>query len=211
MTITLPNNQPHLYQWDTRITLTVPATLTALHTILHGQPITLAVTDGTVTLPDELLQTPGYLCLWAYRDDHTQDAAAIWVQPRPKPTDYVYTPTEIQHFSDLEERISALEQGGGGVTSVNGKTGNVTVTAEDTGALTQSDLQLAIETALAQAKASGAFDGASIRWRGAYDQTAAYQRMDAVQYEGSSYIFVGEATIGAIPGIDEEWDLMAGG
>lgn len=128
MTITLPNNQPHLYQWDTRITLTVPAALTALHTILHGEPITLTVQDGAVTLPDELLQTPGYLRFWAYREDHTQDAAAIWVQPRPKPADYVYTPTEIQHFSDLEARIAALEQGGGGggnITSVNGAEGVV--------------------------------------------------------------------------------------
>lgn len=85
----------------------------------------------------------------------------------------------------LLERIKALEDGGGvaGVTSVNGKTGAVELTAEDVGAatpegvtsavdaaaeklqpkgdyITQDGLQNATNAALAQAKASGEFDGA---------------------------------------------------
>lgn len=46
------------------------------------------------------------------------------------------------------------------VTSVNEKTGAVVLTSEDVGALSESELDTAIETALAQAKASGDFDGA---------------------------------------------------
>lgn len=46
------------------------------------------------------------------------------------------------------------------VTSVNGQSGDVTITAESLGALTEDNLQSATNTALAQAKASGEFDGA---------------------------------------------------
>lgn len=46
------------------------------------------------------------------------------------------------------------------VTSVNEKTGAVVLTSEDVGALSEAELDTAIETALAQAKASGDFDGA---------------------------------------------------
>lgn len=49
---------------------------------------------------------------------------------------------------------------GGGVESVNGKTGAVVLTAEDVGAISKDNLQTATNEALAQAKASGEFDGA---------------------------------------------------
>lgn len=45
------------------------------------------------------------------------------------------------------------------VTSVNGKTGAVQLTAADVGALPQDDLQTGVDAALAKAKASGEFDG----------------------------------------------------
>ena len=45
------------------------------------------------------------------------------------------------------------------VQSVNGKTGEVELTSEDVGAISQDDLQEATNEALAQAKASGDFDG----------------------------------------------------
>lgn len=45
------------------------------------------------------------------------------------------------------------------VTSVNEKTGAVVLTSADVGALSESELDTAINTALAQAKASGDFDG----------------------------------------------------
>ena len=62
---------------------------------------------------------------------------------------------------ELLERIEKLENGGGvaGVSSVNGQTGAVELTAKGLGALTEDDLQSATDKALAQAKASGEFDG----------------------------------------------------
>ena len=54
----------------------------------------------------------------------------------------------------------AASGGESAVYSVNGRTGTVELTAKDVGAISQDDLQEATNEALAQAKASGEFDGA---------------------------------------------------
>ena len=51
--------------------------------------------------------------------------------------------------------------------------------------------------------------GASINWRGEWAEVTLYSKLDAVSYEGSSYIFASDTpAIGAIPGIDGEWQMM---
>lgn len=68
--------------------------------------------------------------------------------------------TSTYTIGEMSEAISNLTGGVAGVSSVNGQTGDVTITAEGLGALTEDDLQEATDAALAQAKASGEFDGA---------------------------------------------------
>lgn len=51
---------------------------------------------------------------------------------------------------------------------------------------------------------------AAINWRGEYSAQTAYNRLDAVSYEGSSYVFASDTpATGAIPGVDGEWQRMA--
>lgn len=51
---------------------------------------------------------------------------------------------------------------------------------------------------------------AAINWRGEWAEATLYSKLDAVSYEGSSYIFASDThATGAIPGIDGEWQLMA--
>lgn len=64
---------------------------------------------------------------------------------RPKPSDYVYQETEILRYEDLEKRIKFLEDNGG--------------VADLSGYLKKEELDTAIDSALKQAKESGAFDG----------------------------------------------------
>lgn len=53
---------------------------------------------------------------------------------------------------------------------------------------------------------------AAINWRGEWAEATKYSKLDAVSYEGSSYIFASDTpATGAIPGIDGEWQLMAQG
>lgn len=52
--------------------------------------------------------------------------------------------------------------------------------------------------------------GASVNWRGEWAEATLYSKLDAVSYEGSSYIFASDTpATGAIPGIDGEWQLLA--
>lgn len=51
---------------------------------------------------------------------------------------------------------------------------------------------------------------AAINWRGEWAEATKYSKLDAVSYEGSSYVFASDTpSIGAIPGVDGEWQLMA--
>jgi hypothetical protein len=51
-------------------------------------------------------------------------------------------------------------------------------------------------------------DGASVDWRGSYDNSTAYAPLDAVSYNGSSYICI-LATTGNNPSDGTYWNLMA--
>ena len=162
MEITLSNGKGHFYQWDTGQSIQVPEGVPTVHFKMHGEGVAFQVVDRMVAVPDELLQLKNDIILWTYDTNHTIDVARIPVKKRNKPADYAYTPTEVKTWEQLDERIKALEDGGGvaGVSSVNGQTGAVTITAEGLGALTEGNLQSATNAALAQAKASGEFDGA---------------------------------------------------
>ena len=159
----LSNGKDRVYQWDHDIVLTItePEDVPQVHFRWGGKAVPLTVTNQQVEIPPELLQLPKDIVLWAYTPDHTMDMAKIPLEKRPKPSDYAYTPTEIRTWEQLDERIKSLEDGGGvaGVSSVNGQTGTVTITAAGLGALTKDNLQSATNAALAQAKQSGEFDG----------------------------------------------------
>lgn len=161
MVIELSNGQLKFWQWDTGQKVKVPENVPTVHFKFGAGAVELPVENSWVDVPDELLQTGKDILLWTYREDHTLDAARIPVERRPKPNGYAYTPTEIKTWESLDARIKALENGGGvaGVSSVNGQTGAVELTAKGLGALTEDDLQSATNAALAQAKASGEFDG----------------------------------------------------
>lgn len=161
MNAELSNGLDHFFQWDKGQKVKIPDGAPTVHFKWGSDAVSFDAVDGWVEIPPELTQKAGYILLWTYREDHTLDAARIPVERRPKPAGYAYTPTEIKTWESLDARIKALENGGGvaGVSSVNGQTGAVELTAKGLGALTEDDLQSATNAALAQAKASGEFDG----------------------------------------------------
>lgn len=100
----------------------------------------------------------------------TTERVILDVTAREKPSDYVYTETEIKNYDALEKRIKALEENGGGGGIAEEKDPTVPgwakepekpkYTAEEVGAVGKEELTEAINTALAQAKESGEFNGA---------------------------------------------------
>lgn len=156
------NDKGYFWQWDTGQYLRVDGA-PEVHFGRPGEESTIdvAVVDGLAKVPDERLTVRGTLQVYAYDTNHTLSRSSVSVLGRQKPAGYIATPAESKTWGELDKRIEALEAGGSvaGVASVNGATGNVTITAKILGALTPDDLQDATDAALAQAKASGAFDG----------------------------------------------------
>ena len=184
--LTLNDGRTELWQWDTGRTLAVDADCSQVHLSnkVFGRSIDVDVVDGTAIIPDVLLQTDNDLNVWAFvgtaENGYTKISKTFRVNRRNKPADYVFTPTDQTTLAGLVERIDKIEETQGPdaiknavddylaqnpveipVKSVNGKTGTVELNAEDVGAIAETQLQMAINTALAQAKASGAFDGAT--------------------------------------------------
>ena len=182
--LTLNDGRNELWQWDTGSKLTVDADCTQVHfsNKVFGRSIDVDVVDGTAEIPDILLQVDKDLNVWAFvgtsENGYTKISKTFKVNRRNKPADYVFTPPDQTSLEEIKERIDALEEKQDPdaiknavedymeqnpvefpVKSVNGKTGQVKLTAEDVGAISQDDLQNATNEALAKAKESGEFDG----------------------------------------------------
>lgn len=183
--LTLNDGRSELWQWDTGRTLAVDADCSQVHfsNKVFGRSIDVDVVDGATIIPDVLLQTDKDLNAWAFvgtaENGYTKISKTFKVNRRNKPADYVFTPPDQTTLAELSGRLDRIEESQDPeaiknvvddylaqnpvevpVKSVNGKTGAVELNAEDVGAIAETELQTAINTALAQAKASGEFDGA---------------------------------------------------
>lgn len=181
----LNDGRSELWQWDTGRTLIVDTDCSQVHfsNKVFGRSIDVNVADGVAIIPDVLLQTDKDLNVWAFsgtaENGYTKISKTFKVNRRNKPADYVFTPPDQTSLEEIKERVSYLESMQdpeaiknavedylernpveAPVQSVNGHTGQVKLTANDVGAISQDNLQDATDKALAQAKASGEFDGA---------------------------------------------------
>lgn len=115
MKVQLSNNQFWLYQWDAKQKVLAPDGISVIHfRVDDDNALPIEVVDGWAEIPAECLQSGDDLVYYAYDENHTTDSARVKVVKRPKPTDYVYTPTEIKTWESLDKRIKALEVGGAG-------------------------------------------------------------------------------------------------
>ena len=181
----LNDGRSELWQWDTGRTLIVDTDCSQVHfsNKVFGRSIDVDVSYGVAIIPDILLQTDKDLIVWAFvgtaENGYTKISKTFKVNRRNKPADYVFTPPDQTTLEQIQEKIDYLESiqdpdaiknavndyleqnpVEAPVQSVNGKTGAVKLNAIDVGAISQDNLQDATDKALAQAKASGEFDGA---------------------------------------------------
>lgn len=138
-------------------------------------------------VPNILLQSsyPIYI-YWMNLNDNgqfTKEEFTVNVNQRPKPSGYIYTETEVLSYEYLDARISEIEQNGvsseqissavGDYLEKNPITGGASpeeialihqnkqdIEKLSTNKLDADELPTAVNEALAQAKASGEFDGA---------------------------------------------------
>lgn len=140
--IKLNDGRNELWQWDTGRVLTVTEECDIMHfaNLMYGNAIPVQVVDGLVNIPDELLQTGADLICWCFignpENGYTKLTKTFEVNKKPKPNDYVFTPTEQITIKDLIQRVE---------------------TAEDY--VSPENIQTRIDDALLEAKESGEFDG----------------------------------------------------
>ena len=96
--------EKQLYQWDVGQKLIECAGLYVDFPI--GEDICrIETADGTCIIPDELLQKSSVHKIYECMADNTLREFVFNVKSRPKPPDYVYTPTERLTFEGLVQRV----------------------------------------------------------------------------------------------------------
>ena len=134
MSVTLSNGRKWFYQWDInqRFILKDHSIDTQVHFSLHNDSEALVKnsyeTDGViyVDVPNILLQTAGQLHVYIYPMDgdegHTEQHWIFEIKEREKPSDYVYTETEIASLaSKLDKNVGAENVGKAMVVNESGE------------------------------------------------------------------------------------------
>lgn len=105
MIFTLKDGRSELYQWDTGRAVVLSEECEYVHfancnTVKGTYNISVEEVDGLhiAKIPDELLQVKHPLKVYAYQKDtdgnYTEYKEEFTINGRPKPADYVYTPTD---------------------------------------------------------------------------------------------------------------------
>lgn len=113
--LTLNDGRNNLYQWDTGRTATVNVDCDQVHfaNLEYGKAYTVDVVDNQVPIPNELLTSGANLYCWAFvgtsDEGYTSVSKAFEVTKKPKPSDYVFTPTDQKTLTEALDRIEKLE------------------------------------------------------------------------------------------------------
>ena len=189
MRVSILDNRVSLWQWDTGQYLVVEdadhcqEVQFGLGTSADALVVKIESQEGKriAPIPNILLQTPGKLQVYLFYEEErcgtTFYHTTLDINKRPKPEDYVYTETEVLNYTYLEERLKNLE-GEGLANAVAAYLEENPVeagaTAEEAAQIRQNKQDIetlnheklsadalpgAVNEALAQAKASGEFDG----------------------------------------------------
>jgi hypothetical protein len=188
------DGREQLYQWDIKPKITLDNVVVGevFHFFSMGQPNALPVLakefEGKVVIevPSILLQKSYPITVYRYVENndssYTKEEWTLVVKQKPKPTDYVYTETEVLSYRALEERVAILEKGGASDEQIANaveeyltkhpseekdptvpdwakESEKPTYTADEVGALSQDKLNEGVNEALRQAKESGEFNG----------------------------------------------------
>ena len=93
-----------LYQWDTDQKL-IDCVGKYVDYPIGGGVYRIDVIDKECIIPDELLQVSGTVKVYECMEYGTVKAYAFYINPRPKPPDYVFTPTERLTFEGLVKKV----------------------------------------------------------------------------------------------------------
>lgn len=99
--LTLNDGRKELYQWDSGRTATVDVECDVVHfsNLKYGESLAVEVKGGKVDIPNKLLMSGEPIYCWAFAKDengaYTKKEQTLAVTKRAKPSDYLYTETEV--------------------------------------------------------------------------------------------------------------------
>ena len=115
----LNDGRKGLYQWDTGRTATVAIECDVVHfsNLKYGESLAVEVKKGEVAIPNKLLTSGAPIYCWAFVKDesgtYTKKEQALDVIKRAKPSDYVYTETEVITIQTaVENALQEAKQSG---------------------------------------------------------------------------------------------------
>lgn len=104
-----------LWQWDVGREVTVsgaPEGYSVAFACVGDAEAMVLEGAATVRVPDELLQTGRRLSCWVQDADGNVTDASTWpVMQRPKPSDYVYTPTDYESLQQVKAWVEGYVEG----------------------------------------------------------------------------------------------------
>lgn len=101
------NKNTDLYQWDVNQEFT-EVVGTSIDFIINNEVYRVMANDGIVIIPDEALQISGYLNCFENYPNGTIRPWSFYVNERPLPPSYVFTPTQKLTFEGLTEKVETL-------------------------------------------------------------------------------------------------------
>lgn len=114
------------YQWDLNQKLVVDSnTINQVHFCNRTDDCSLVCEvydlEGlrVVDVPNVLLQTASRIYVYGYCENYTKHEDSFVVVGRTKPTDYVYTETEVKSYEALEKRLEEIESVGVSQETIN--------------------------------------------------------------------------------------------
>lgn len=111
----IADGREHFYQWDLdRQVVVDDPSITEVHFCNRTEDVSLvvAVVDGLANVPNILLQSSFDMRVFGYDGKATRYDAVFKVKAKTKPSDYVYTETEIKSYEYLENKIREIEEQG---------------------------------------------------------------------------------------------------
>lgn len=119
-------NKSTFFQWDINQKIHIPDVNVDCVTQVHFSSDSDCADDAFVVVPfvinnimyanvpNIILQYPGKINVYIYCESggglYSEFAGALTVLPRKKPSDYVYSETEVSSLKSMEERIDAVEE-----------------------------------------------------------------------------------------------------
>ena len=111
----IADGREHFYAWDIDQQIVVDdPSIVEVHFCNRTEDVSLVVevVDGLANVPNILLQSSFDMRVFGYDGKATRYDAVFKVKAKTKPSDYVYTETEIKSYEYLENKIREIEEQG---------------------------------------------------------------------------------------------------